>query len=44
MNKLDVDVVEMSYIPGLVHICVDSVTGEQYEERDNDMINIMINV
>lgn len=42
MNNMNVDVIDISYVPGVVQTCVDEITGDKYEERTDDMMNVKL--
>lgn len=42
MNNMNYEVVDISYVPGVVQTCVDEITGDKYEERTDDMMNVKL--
>ena len=42
MNNMNYEVVDISYVPGVVQTCVDKITGDKYEERTDDMMNVKL--
>ena len=42
MNNMNYEVVDISYVPGVVQIRVDEITGDKYEERTDDMMNVKL--
>ena len=42
MNNMNYEVVDISYVPGVVQTRVDEITGDKYEERTDDMMNVKL--
>ena len=42
MNNMNYEVVDISYVPGIVQTRVDEITGDKYEERTDDMMNVKL--
>ena len=42
MNTMNYEVVDISYVPGVVQMYVDEITGDKYEERTDDMMNVKL--
>lgn len=42
MNNMDYEVVDISYVPGIVQTHVDEITGDKYEERTDDTMNVKL--
>lgn len=42
MNNMNYEVVDISYAPGVVQTRVDEITGDKYEERTDDMMNVKL--
>lgn len=42
MNNMNYEVVDISYVPGVVQTRVDENTGDKYEERTDDMMNVKL--
>ena len=42
MNNMNYEVVDISYVPGIVQTCVDEFTGDEYEELTDDTMNVKL--
>lgn len=42
MNNMNYEVVDISYVPGIIQTSVDKITGDKYEERTDDMMNVKL--
>lgn len=42
MNNMNYEVVDISYVPGVVQTRVDEITGDKYEECTDDMMNVKL--
>ena len=42
MNDMNYEVIDISYVPGVVQTHVDEITGDEYEERTDDMMNVKL--
>ena len=42
MNNMNYEVVDISYVPGIVQTRVAENTGAKYEERTDDMMNVKL--
>lgn len=42
MKNMNIDVVDISYVPGVVEMCYDIYSGENIEEKTDDEIKIVI--
>ena len=43
MNNMNINVVDISYVPGVVETHYDVYSGENIEEKTEDTINIILN-
>ena len=41
-NSMNVEVVKMTYIPGVVRNSFNEYTGEEFEERTDDTMNVVL--
>lgn len=42
LGSMNIDVVNISYVPGVVRNSINEYTGEQFEERTDDIINVTL--
>ena len=42
MNNMNYEVVDISYVPGVIQTYVNEITGDKYEERTDDTMNVKL--